>query len=189
MILLSFQRRTPHSPNSPYHAGTVAMAVLPCLDTADLDSLLHITPSNFEPGWRPRHRLLPGNVHDLHHCLQAKGDAEHDRRMRLAMTTWSQMDVLEDGCVDERGTARDLDRHANHTSPKLHLQLGLCEGGPPSSPTANHRVRRGKRVNEPTRLIRASACPKYAQDEGDHRTRGPLYLVFFAMQHQWPLPR
>ena len=105
------------------------------------------------------------------------------------MTTWSLMDVPEDGGLDERGTARDLDLHANHTSPKLQVQLGLCEGGSPSSPTANHRVRRSTSVNEPTRLIGAPACPEYAQDRGDHRTIGPLYLLFFAMQHQWPLPR
>jgi hypothetical protein len=105
------------------------------------------------------------------------------------MTAWSKLDVAEDSHLDERGRARDLDLDGNHTSPKLQMQLVPPQVGPPSSPRLNHRVHCSESVNEPTRLTGASACLKSAQDQSDYRTIGPLYLLFFAMQHQWPLPR
>jgi hypothetical protein len=105
------------------------------------------------------------------------------------MTTWSQLEVAEDSHLDECGRARDLDLHANHTSPKLQMQPGPRQLDAPSSPRSNHRVHCNESANELTRLIGVSACLTYAQDQGDHRTTGPHYILFFAMQHQWPLPR
>ena len=105
------------------------------------------------------------------------------------MTTWSQLDLAEGSRLDGRGRATDLDLRANRASLKLQMQPGPRQVDPPSPSTSNHRVQGSESANEHTRLFGASACLNYAQDEGDHRVRGPLYILFFAIHHQWPLPR
>ena len=95
------------------------------------------------------------------------------------MTTWSQLDVAEDSHLDERGRARDLDLHANHISPKLHMQPGPRQVGSPPSPRSNHRVHCSESANEHTRLIGAPACPTYAQDQGRPSHTGPTLPLIF----------
>jgi hypothetical protein len=105
------------------------------------------------------------------------------------MTTWSLLDVAEDSRLDERRRPGDLYLHASYTSPKLQMQPVPRQVGPPSSSTAKHGVQGSERANEHTRLFWAPAYPRYSQGQGDHSARGPLYILFFAIHHQWPLPR
>src|SRR5262249_13867400 len=109
--------------------------------------------------------------------------------MRPAMTTWSLLDVADDSHGDERGRAGDLDLRTTHTSAKLQMQPSPRQLDPTSPSTTNDRVHCSEDANEHTRLIGTPACLGCSQDQGDHRARGPLYILFFAIHHQWPLPR